>query len=314
MRHQIARHRFVVPLAALAALFALSPVIGCGGPEVAPEVEPASPAPPVVEIRTTDYAFHFPSELPSGWTTLRLTNEGDEAHFLSLWRLPEGKSFDDYVTEVYDPFMEQFRGYKAGELGREEMLERLGEVLPEWLDLGAMGRGGVGLTSPGRTATTTVELVPGTYAVECYMVTAEDQAHNELGMLRPLVVTEEATGAAPPAADAELRLSNQGIAVVGELGRGEQTIRVTVTEPAPGLLGHDAHLARLDGADLTAIVPWMSWIDGLIPPAPAEFLGGAEQVPPGHASFVTVQLEPGRYAWISEGYAEQGLVEELRID
>ncbi len=306
------------PPIALLALFALScqPATGPVEEEPAAPAEAATATPPVVEVRTTDYAFHAPSELPSGWTTFRMTNEGEEPHFLILWLLPEGQTFDTYVEEVYEPFMELFvGGYKAGELGRDEMFEKLGEALPEWVDLTGMGRGGPGFLSPGRTGETTVELAPGDYVIECYMVNAEGEVHNQLGMLRPLTVTAEGTGAVPPEADVELALSNDGIAVTGELGAGRHTVRVTVTEAPEGLLGHDVHLARLDAdTSVEDVVPWMDWVDGLTPPAPAEFLGGAEQVPPGHTSYVTVDLEPGRYAWISEGYAQQGLVEEFRIE
>jgi hypothetical protein len=307
------RTRFVIALLALAPL-ACGP--GAEAPEMGPEaVEPAAPLPPVVVVRTTDYAFHAPSELRSGWTTFRMTNEGAEPHFLVLWLLPEDKTFDNYITEVADPFMELFASYKAGELGRDEMLEKLGGVLPEWLDLRGMGRGGPGFISPGRTAETTVELAPGNYVMECYMVNAEGQVHNQLGMLRPLIVTAASTGAAPPEANVELALSNEGIAVTGELGPGRHTVRVTVTEVPEGLLGHDVHLSRLDEATpIERVAAWMDWVDGLNPPAPAEFLGGAEQVPPGSVSFVTVDLEPGRYVWISEGYAQAGLLEEFRVE
>lgn len=307
----------------LIPLFALVP-LACQ--EVPEREEPgeaveASTAPeestalPVVAIRTTDYSFHAPSEIRSGWNSLTMTNEGQEPHFLVLWKLPEGKTFDDYVKEVYDPFMDLFGKYKSGTIDRDTLLAELGPALPEWLDLTVMGQGGVGLVSPGRTGITTVDIPAGNYVMECYMVDAKGQAHNKLGMLRPLVVTAEVTGAEPPSTPTELRLSNDGMELQGELRSGEQTIAVTVTEAPQGFLGHDAHLARLDDdASLDRIVEWMSWIDGMNPPAPAEFLGGAEQVPAGDTTFVTVTLEPGRYAWISEAYASQGVMHEFTIE
>ncbi|HVT44541.1 MAG TPA: hypothetical protein VMT00_09135 [Thermoanaerobaculia bacterium] len=277
--------------------------------------ERAATTPLVVEVRTTDYAFHAPGELPSGWTTLSMTNEGNEPHFLVLWLLPEGKSYDDFVKEVYDPFIDLFGRYKSGDLGRDEMLAQLGGVLPEWLNLAEMGRGGPGFVSPGRTAVTTVDLAPGNYVMECYMVNAEGQPHNKLGMLRPLTVTAASTGARPPEAGVELALSNSGISVSGKLGPGTNTVKVTVTEAPEGFLGHDVHLARLDDdTPIEKVIAWMDWVDGLDPPSPAEFRGGAEQVPAGYTSYVTVDLDPGRYVWISEAYGRQGVVEEFRVE
>lgn len=316
MIDRAALHRVVIALLFLAPL-ACQQRAEVSEPQPAPSAaaEPAASAPPVVEIRTTDYAFHAPPELASGWTTFRMTNEGNEPHFLVFWLLPEGKTFDDFVKEVYDPFMDLFGRYKSGDLGRDEMLTQLGGALPEWLNLVQMGQGGPGFVSPGRTAVTTVNLPPGDYVMECYMVNAEGEAHNKLGMLRPLIVTAADTGATPPEADVELALSNSGISVDGELGPGKHTVKVTVTETPAGFLGHDIHLARLDDdTEIEEIITWMDWVDGLNPPAPAEFLGGAEQVPSGQSSYVTVELDPGRYVWISEAYGHQGVVEEFRVE
>jgi hypothetical protein len=58
----------------------------------------------------------------------------------------------------------------------------------------------------------------------------------------------------------------------------------------------------------------MSWIDGMVSPAPVEFLGGADQMPAGSTAYFEVDLEPGSYAWISEGYAAQGAVKEFVVE
>ena len=58
----------------------------------------------------------------------------------------------------------------------------------------------------------------------------------------------------------------------------------------------------------------MSWIDGMRPQPPAEFLGGAEHVSAGRTGYFTVTLEPGRYVWISEGYASAGMLQEFVVE
>ena len=302
----------------LLLLLPASIAIACassGGPAPPSSDTMAPPGPPVVELRITDYAFHAPSQLRSGWNTLRTVNEGKEAHFVSFWRLPEGKIFDDYVHDVYEPFMALFIPYKQGQITRDALLEGLGSAFPDWVDLRKLGAGGSGLLSPGYHGITTLHLEPGKYVMECYMVTSEGKPHNSLGMLRPLVVTADGTGASAPQADVELTLRNDGISVAGDLSRGQHTIRVAVAEDPPGFLGHDVNLARLDeDTEIDDVVAWMSWIDGMTPPAPAVFLGGADQVPAGQASYFTIDLGPGRYAWISEGYAAQGVLAEFRVE
>lgn len=280
----------------------------------APAVVPAA-GQHVVEVRTEDYAFYAPAQIPSGWTTFRMTNRGAEVHFLILWRLPEDRTFDEYAEEVAGAFGDLLPQYRAGAIEREAFLEALGGRLPAWFQPAAQGMGGPGFLSPGRTVETTVELSPGTYVMECYMMNPEGKLHGKEGMLRPLVVTTEASGGSPPEADVEVTLSNYRIETRGELASGRQTIKVTVAEQPEGLLGHDVHLVRLEETDsLDDVVRWMDWVDHLQSPAPAEFVGGAEEVPAGQTAYVTVVLEPGRYAWISEAYAARGMVQELRIE
>lgn len=271
----------------------------------------------VVEITVNEYAFEAPAEFPSGWTTLRMTNKGEQPHFLLLWRLPADHDFEDYSEEIATPFNEMYALYHAGSLGQEQFLNQLGETLPEWF--GSMQRmGGVGYLTPGRSVETTVQLEPGNYVMECYVKTPEPEVkfHNAVGMLRPLIVTEEATDAAPPEADAEITLSNYEIGLDGTLSAGEQTVEVHVTEePEGGLVGHNVQLVRLEkDTSLQVVGAWLDWVDGLEPPAPVEFLGGSGQMRAGATSYVHLDLEPGRYAWISEGYAPKGMVYEFSVE
>jgi len=59
---------------------------------------------------------------------------------------------------------------------------------------------------------------------------------------------------------------------------------------------------------------WMDWVGAMVAPASAPFLGGAGQASAGQASYVTVHLAPGRYAWVSEAYGAQGMVHELTVE
>lgn len=319
------RHlRSILGIVVVAGLFGCQPAEQAGeAASTEPTAEAEAAADPaseagLVEVTTTDYAFTAPPRVPSGWTTWRMTNEGEQTHFLLLWRVPEDRNFGDFTSQINQPFNEFFARYQAGELGREEFLQELGAVLPDWF--GSLERsGGPGFTAPGRTSQTTVRLEPGNYVMECYVRAPDEEGvkfHNALGMLRPLVVTDEPSGASPPEADIEMTLSNYELAIEGEPTRGEQTVRVHVTEePEGGLLGHNVHLVRLAGDTTTReVAEWMDWVDALQPPAPAEFLGGAEQVQAGQTSYFTVSLEPGRYAWISEGSAANGMVKEFTIE
>ncbi len=271
----------------------------------------------VVEVTAKDFEFEMPGEIPSGWTTMRFVNEGEQEHFFLLWRLPEGKSFADYRSQVAGTFLRVWSRYDSGDLTREETLEALGEELPGWFFTEAVPSGGAALTEGGRTSRVTLELEPGTYAVECYVKTPQGTWHTDRGMLRSLTVTGDATGTAPPEADAELVLSNYAIATEGRLAAGARTVAVRVTDTPDGFMAHDVNLFRLEeGTTVEEIVAWMDWmdLDGFRSPAPGQSLGGVESMEAGSTGYMTVELEPGRYAWVSEGYGARGMVSEFTVE
>jgi len=313
--HQMRRTQSL--LFALVAVFALS---ACA-PEADRSDEPSGPVAaaidPTVEITVADdLAFIGPSEVPSGWTSLRLVNNNPQPHFMTLARLPEGVTFEEYNDRVAVPFIEEHAAYKAGEKDRDTFLGDLGGRLPEWFGT-VVFSGGVGLTSPGHSSRTWVHLEPGNYVMECYVLSPDEGTfHNGLGMLRPLIVSSENSGLEPPGADVGIDLSNYAITSSATPSRGRRIVAVRTLEAAEGLIPHDLHLARLtDDGSLASGVAWMDWIDAMTPPAPVEFLGGVEGVAPGETTYLEVDLQPGRYAWISEGYgASHGMLEEFVVE
>lgn len=318
--------RSVRILGLLAALSGAG-TVSCGSPpaeqpaRTAPGAAdtPAAPAPAptgIVDVTAEDYSFTAPPTFPSGWVTLRFHNEGQEPHFMFVLELPEGVTFDDYAAGLAQPFGELYRQYRAGELDRETFLERLGATVPEWF-FTARRAGGAGFTAGGRSSETTVYLEPGNYTIECYVraMTEGDTFHGAHGMLRPLIVTEERSPLEPPEADVDIRLSNYAIAVDGDLSAGRHVARVRVEEDPEGLVAHNVHLVRLEGEQSAAeVAAWMDWVDAMLPPAPGELLGGAGQMSAGGESYFAFNLEPGRYAWISEAYGVQGMIHEFTVE
>lgn len=272
----------------------------------------AAAAPPVVDVTAVDYAFQAPAELASGWTTFRFANEGAEEHFMSLWKLPEGKTLEDYIAEVAPAYGQSYAVLVEGGT-KEEAGAALGGALPEWYG-SVVPMGGPGLLSPGRAGETTVRLEPGTYVMECYVKTPEGRFHSELGMIGQLTVTADSTGAEEPTGDADVVLTNTDVRAPASLGVGRHTVGVRFQEQPEVGLGNDIHLVRLEeGTDPAALAAWMDWmnLDGLRAPAPAEFLGGAQEGPAGDAAYFSFEVEPGRYAWVAEpsGRSAELLVE-----
>lgn len=314
----------------LAIALTVSTLLACQQAEQTEQPEPAAdtvaqeadatadaPAEPgVVEVAAVDYAFRMPGEIPSGWTTFRLVNEGEEPHFMVLWKLPEGKTLQDYLDEVVPAFAMAYDSLRAGTVDAAGAGAILGREIPAWYaDVRPMG--GPGILTPGRVGSATVDLEPGAYVVECYIKTAEDEFHGELGMIRALTVTEDSTGVAAPEADMEMTLTNTEIGTDGPVPAGRRTFGVRYEEHPELGLGNDVHVARLEeDTDLGALAAWMDWtnLDGMKTPAPVEFVGGAEEMPVGSTSYFTVDLEPGRYAWVSEATTTDRLVEPFTVE
>jgi len=254
-------------------------------------------------------------EIPSGWTTFRFTNASYATHFLIVEHYPPGKTAAD-ISEVGPVFQDAMALINAGK--RDEGMAKLGE-LPEWFKNVTM-MGGPGLTGPGHTTETTVKLVPGNYAIECYIKNEKRIFHSGLGMFRELIVTDEQHDATPPVPSIEMSLTNAGFGVKGNLTPGKHVVAVHFNEKNPPLYGNDVHLAKLDkDTDLATVTKWMDWTqpDGFIStherPAPVTFLGGTHEMPMGNIAYFKVDLQPGRYAWISERSADNPLYEEFTI-
>lgn len=269
----------------------------------------------VVEVLAEDYAFDAPDQIPSGWVTFRMHNVGEKHHFALVTRLPEGKTLDDYMVDVAAHFDDAIRAMRLGEMEKAEAGRILSQRVPGWFG-SAQRTGGPALLAPGGVSEVTLHLQPGEYFMECYMKTPEGEFHAMEGMVRPFTVTPESSGASPPSADLEITLANDGVAAPDRIAPGRHTIAVRFVEQPETGGKHDLHLARLgERTDLSEIVRWMDWfsVHGLRNPSPATFLGGTQEMPAESTVYVTVDLEPGRYAWISQMTAAQGVLEEFTV-
>jgi hypothetical protein len=261
----------------------------------------------LVEVIARDLELVAPDTIPSGWTTFRFTNTAPMIHFAVVERFPEGMGIEEHQQSIAPLFQEGFALLSAGQT--DAALARFGELPPWFGEIVFMG--GPGLTAPGHTSEASVYLQPGTYLLECYVKTdGVFHAYNPdpamYGMVHEFTVTDAASDATEPAASLRLTISSEdGIVVEGDVVPGEHTVAVDFVDQMvhENFVGHDVHLVRLtDETDLDALDRWMDWTTptGLMSPAPAEFLGGTNEMPAGTTSFFTVTLEPGDYAWIAE--------------
>ncbi|WP_414829676.1 hypothetical protein [Alteromonas sp. H39] len=262
-----------------------------------------SSTPNTVEIVTTEYAIEAPETLPTGWTTFSFTNMGGQAHFVAMYRLVEGKTIEDqleHVAPVFEPLMQ---GLRSGELTKADIGPFFQEHVPEW-GLQMTWVGGAGLLSPGLSTQSTFLIdKPGTYLVECYVKSPDGKWHTLMGMLQQIDVYEADARTSSPAADHTLTVTNSGVTGPFSVSAGKRTFRINIEEDPAGFMPYDLNLARLeDTTNVDDVYHWMDWtnVGGLRAPAPVTFLGGLEHMRAGNHGYVTVDLSPGKYMWISE--------------
>ncbi|MDQ4107059.1 MAG: hypothetical protein M3157_07820, partial [Actinomycetota bacterium] len=291
-------------------------------PPPAPAPAPASaavatpqPAPRVVDVTAVDYAFRAPEAIPAGWTTIRFRNDGEEHHMVFMSRLPEGRTVEEYERELSAPFARAWNAIQEGRADQEEALSMIFQAMPEWFPKVEFV-GGPGIVAPGVTSEVTMNLEPGNYVLECYIKTPDGEIHYMEGMIRPLTVSERHSDVPTPSSDIRVTLSNFDMAVEGNLTPGRRTVAVHVAENPEQGFGHSVHVARLDpGTDVQEVVEWMNWfaLDGLRTPAPAHFVGGMHPMPARQTAYFTVNLERGRYLFVSEATGAQGVRKEVTV-
>ncbi|AVR44409.1 hypothetical protein C7S20_03570 [Christiangramia fulva] len=244
------------------------------------------PSPYMVNIKAIDYAFQMPNEIKSGWVTFKFENMGHEMHFAMMLKFKDGVTEEDFLKFSADPKKETFEKY---------------------IKEPPVAVGGPGFHAPGQESEYTINLEPGNYGIICNTRTKEGVPHRSLGMYKYFKVTKEDSGAERPVADLKLSLEPYVIKADGQLQKGRQTIEVTHA----GGDSFDVHLAKLN--DTSTIANTIEFFDHLREPSQTLFEGGAEQKEVDKKSYVTVDFEPGDYAFLSHEYSALGMYKKFSV-
>ena len=280
--------------------------------------------PNVVEITAEhqgdDYIFTLSEyEISSGWTTFKLNNDLDtHVHFAYFAKVPDGAKngaegaedelLDYWIQHVTKPFQFFMDGLIPGKEPNPDDAPTKYDFFPPWF-FEATPSGGPGFTGGMTSSETTIYLEEGEYIVECYVKNSDGDFHSYKGMIELLTVNGESSYTQEPAATTELTISTNGIEFDRHISAGEHVVKVNFEDQTTydHLLGHDVHLIRLDtGTSVAEVGKWMNWMDpdGLVSSSnslgPATFLGGVQTMTAGSSAYFHVELEPGRYAWVSE--------------
>jgi hypothetical protein len=115
-----------------------------------------------IEVTMRDFSFDTPETLKPGLLTYQVMNRGAQAHEMVFLKLDGGKTWKDVMAFLQSPQSATLPGRIVG---------------------------GMSALSPGETAWVTMDLVPGTYVVLCFLPDKTSEfLHVQLGMICSITV------------------------------------------------------------------------------------------------------------------------------
>lgn len=219
---------------------------------------------PVITVRATDFAFEIPATIRAGFVAVDLVNAGAEPHHAQLMRLNEG------VTPA------QFQ--EALQKGPEAALPLVTLV------------GGPGVVATRGRQRVSLDLVPGTYVIACFVESPDGTPHVAKGMLSIFTVTGRAGRSGQLQSAGDIVLSDFAFAFPKNFtGRG--TYRVVNRGAQP----HEVGFLRLaPGKTLEEVKAFFA---GQAPAGPPPIIpaGGTQGLHRGLSNYVRLNLAPGTY-------------------
>jgi uncharacterized cupredoxin-like copper-binding protein len=175
--------------------------------------------------------------------------------------------------------------------------------------------GGPNPREVGDTATTTVTLEPGNYAMLCFVPGPDGVPHVAKGMVRPLTVTGGGAAGAEPEADLVMKLVDYDFELSKPIPAGRHTIRVENAGPQE----HELVIVKLDSGKEPK--DFAMWGEKMIGKPPGTLHGGVSGIMPGGKAFVEVDLAPGEYGLIcfvpdskdGKGHYHHGMAKKVTV-
>ena len=238
---------------------------------------------PEINIIARDFAFDMPAEMPSGWVSLTLSNEGEVNHHGVVMRLVDGTTVEDVLAAMDDP-----------EANQEEFSD-LSFFLPD--------------TGPGQSNQATVEMAPGHWVILSFSMdsvsigaTEEPTPDFLLGSFQEFDVLEAEETAVAPEADMRLTIGAENFDLPAEVEAGLHTIEVV---NASGQENGNLFILKMEGD--TTMDDILAMFDALFSGQEMDMqampvfepVGGLMGYNLGDRYFTTVDLVPGNYTVVS---------------
>lgn len=240
-------------------------------------------------VITKEYSFDAPESIPAGVTTLRVINQGNADHNALLISVAEGHTLAE-----------------AASLPLEG-------PTPSWIT-----SWGGPAAAPGETATSTVKLAEGKYALISHGHSDPGVPDFKKGMIKEIEVTAAGTAMiAEPASTVTVTMKDYGFDISPALTAGTHTLRVENAGPQP----HFMMVGRL--ADGKTIDDFFAFFQegGMQGEPPVDLIGHTGTTSPGKTEWDTMDFTPGNYLLVcfepdvNDGrpHVEHGMIQQISV-
>jgi plastocyanin len=231
-----------------------------------------------ITIEGFEMGYKVSGKLRPGTATITFKNTGGTTHMMAATRLKDGVTLDQV---------------KAA-LKRSE--DAAAPLMADGPDASTYGT--PALVSAGESSTVTaVNLKPGNYAILCFVPGPDGMPHAAMGMISMFTVEGDPVTTAPKS-DGDIDISDTAIKLPdGFTGKG--TYKVTDSGQKP----HTISFAKLDAGK--SLQDYFAYVGGKFaanqPPdgGGGTLVGGIDSLLPGQTAYVTLDLKPGHYGYVS---------------
>jgi hypothetical protein len=235
----------------------------------------------VVDSDSGDHFFTAPESIPAGLTTFRLRQVGKVAHEMSILRIPEGKTYDEFVA-----------------------LRAAGQATP-W----AVNLGGPGFIDPPLFTNVTLVMEPGIYALVCWIIPPGNPLEHRRMVRHLQVVPSPDAPSKEPQADLVVRILDDSFEFSPALAAGRHVLRVENATSETRFIRMER---LLPGRTVDQALNWgrrrLTVPEAERPTEPKGRLAGFE---PGQHLIMTIDLQPGIYL-VSSGPRTSSKVFDVR--
>ena len=244
-------------------------------------------------ITGTEYKYETSGSAVPGSNLITFKNDGKEPHHVQLLQIAPGSTMQDVAAAL-----------QAGDLSK----------VPGKFE------GGVGQLAPGASGQLEAALTGGTYAMLCFVPSADGAPHFVKGMANTFEVTGEPDATVFEAPDVKVVGLDYSFEAPATVKAGETSIELTNNGKEP----HEANLLKLnEGVTLQQAVQGLMAAEATPggPPPPVTLAGGAQGILPGQKTVVVADLSKGEYALVcfitdatNTPHIAKGMVRSLKVE